>query len=417
MAKVELVFSGPVTSRSGYGSRSRDLVVSLMKMDKYDIRIFDTSWGGCSKDALKTEDPHDIQSLICKPELHKKPQVWVQVSTPLGFQPMGLYNIGITAGIETDRVIPKWLQQANKMDLLLVSSEHSKNGFVNPSYDVVDNGVKRGELKCDIPVEVLFEGLDVNVYNKKSTDSMDKTLKQVKEDFCYLYVGHWLPGEFGHDRKNTGLMIRTFLEAFKNKAPRNQPALILKTSSATTTVTDREDILGKIEQIKTSIGSKKLPKIYLLHGNLTVSEMNDLYNHKKIKAMISMTHGEGFGRPLLEFGATGKPIIASGWSGHMDFLKEHSILINGQMSQVHKSTIWQDFINEDAQWFYPDPNHAFALMNDVYGNYKLHTSKSRKQPKYVKDNFTLDHMTTKFSSILDANIPSFEIKIPKLEEI
>ena len=49
-------------------------------------------------------------------------------------------------------------------------------------------------------------------------------------------------------------------------------------------------------------------------------EMNSIYNHSKVKAMVSLTKGEGFGRPLLEFSLSQKPLIVSGWSGHMDFL-------------------------------------------------------------------------------------------------
>ena len=48
-------------------------------------------------------------------------------------------------------------------------------------------------------------------------------LPEIKESFCFLFVGHWMQGAFGHDRKNVGLLVKSFLETFKNK--QKQPAL------------------------------------------------------------------------------------------------------------------------------------------------------------------------------------------------
>jgi hypothetical protein len=110
----------------------------------------------------------------------------------------------------------------------------------------------------------------------------------------------------GHDRKDVGMLIKTFCETFKGKS--NKPALILKSSGAGYSILDREEILKKINQIRTD---DSLPNVYLLHGSITNEEMNGLYNHPKVKTMVSFTHGEGYGRPLAEFATSEKPIIAT----------------------------------------------------------------------------------------------------------
>ena len=417
MIKPVLVISCPASSRSGYGDHSRDLIRSLISMDRYDVKIIDQRWGNCDMTELSDES---ITSRFIK-QMESQPDIWMQVTVPNEFQPVGKYNIGITAGMETTMISSPWIEGVNRMNMVLVPSKHSKEVFENTIYDKVDNNTKQktGELKCTTPIEVLFEGLDLSKFfkTKDIVKSIVDTMSEIKEDNCYLFTGHWMQGEFGHDRKDVGGMIRIFLESFKNKSPKNRPALILKTSSATFSVTDREQILEKIEQIKASVDSKKLPSIYLIHGNLTEEELNSLYNHPKIKAMLSFTHGEGFGRPLLEFGVTGKPVIAPNWSGHVDFLSKNGILMPGELKQVHPSVVWDNVIIKESAWFYVDYGYASGLLKDMEKNYKNYLSKSRKQTQYIKDNFTLDQMTDLFSNQLEKYLPSFNLEIPTLEEI
>jgi len=417
MIKPNLVISAPASSRSGYGDHARDLIRSLIAMDKFSIGILDQPWGSCPRNAM----PQEFSKMVI-PQLTAKPDVWIQVTVPSEFQQVGKYNIGITAGMETTMVSPEWLQGVNRMDLVIVPSEHAKKVFENTKYQGKDPNTQQvtSELVLDTKIEVLFEGLDLSVFNKfqKYPESICSSLDTIPEKNCYLMVGHWLNGDFGHDRKDTGGTLRTFLEAFKNKASKNQPALIIKTSSAGYSVTDRENMLDRIRQIRSSVEtSGTVPNVYLLHGDLSSEEMNGLYHHPKIKAMVSFTHGEGFGRPLLEFGITGKPILASNWSGHLDFLSEHGLLLQGQLQPVHKSAQWEKVIIEGSSWYYVDYGYAMGVIKDVESNYKKHLAKSRKQKQYIKDNFTLDEMTKLFTKQVENNVPSFEPKVPKLEAL
>jgi glycosyltransferase involved in cell wall biosynthesis len=415
--KPTLIISCPASSRSGYGDHTRDLIHSLIKMDKFKIQILDQRWGICSRDAM----PEEFSKMVI-PKLTMKPQVWVQITVPNEFQQVGEYNIGITAGMESDRVSPEWLEGANRMDLVIVPSEHSKKVFENSKYQGKDPKTNQSthELELTTNIEVLFEGLDMSLFNKKvkACENLYSSLSTIPEKNCYLVVGHWLKGDFAHDRKDLGGTIRTFLETFKNKSAKNQPALVVKTSKTSYSLTDREAMLDRIRQIRDSIEtSGHVPNVYLLHGDLTPEEMNGLYHHPKIKAMISFTHGEGFGRPLLEFGITGKPIMASNWSGHLDFLSEYGLLLQGQLHPVHESAQWEKVIIEGSNWYYVDYGYAMGVIKDVESNYKKHLVKSRKQKQYIKDNFTLDKMTELFTKQIETHVPSFEIELPKLEEL
>ena len=193
--------------------------------------------------------------------------------------------------------------------------------------------------------------------------TINDTLNNINEQFAFLFVGHWLQGSPGHDRKDIHTLIDTFCKTFKNR--QIKPALILKTSGASFSVVDRNTMTQKINSVLEKYG-KSGPSVYLLHGDLTPEEMNSLYNHPKVKAHISFTKGEGFGRPLLEASVSQKPVIATNWSGHVDFLK-HSILLPGEVKQVHKSAIWKDVIVPESGWFYVNQNYASKIMKDVLG--------------------------------------------------
>jgi hypothetical protein len=408
--KPLIVVQGPVATRSGYGNHTRDLVTSLIKANKYDIQIISLPWGNTPSDALKHDNPEHVEILkrIATQQINKQPDVFIQISVPNEFKKIGKYNIGVTAGIETTAVSHEFIQGANNMDLLIVTSEHSKKGFVDTVYDKVDDKTKQkqGVLKFEKDIEVLFEGLDLNVYRKTNVTDVEviKEMSSIKNPFCFLFVGHWLKGDIGQDRKDVGMMIKTFCETFKNKAARNRPALILKTSHATFSIIDRDEITQKIQDIIKPYGIKA-PEIYLLHGDLTDSQMNELYNHPKIKAMLSFTKGEGFGRPLLEFSLTGKPIIVSGWSGHVDFLhKDYVSLLPGSLEKVHPSAA-NNWLIEEAQWFKVDDNTSIKRIKEVYKKYKQYHKLSQKQKYHAKKNFSYDKMVEVVNKSLEKNVP------------
>ena len=415
MSKVNCVISAPVETYSGYGARSRDLVKAIIKAKPdWNVMLLSQRWGNTRFGYLEDHKELDLKSRIV-PNLTRQPDVWMQISVPNEFQKIGKYNIGVTAGIETTVCAAEWIQGCNNMDLVLTSSEHSKGVFEQTIYTIEDNKTKQQqELKLTTPVKVVFEGVDLTKYQESSPVEVNLP---IQEKFAYLVVGHWMKGDVGHDRKNIGYTVKAFLETFKNM--NNPPALVLKTSQVGTSIIDRETILDKIGQIRKTVKGT-LPNIYLLHGEMTDEEMNGLYNHPKVKAMISFNKGEGFGRPLLEFTTTGKPVIASGWSGQMDFLhKEYSFLLGGELENVHPSAAVDKMLLKESKWFKPDDGQVGTALRESFKNYKDFFKRSRKHKKYTEDNFSFNKMQELVDSILTDNVPEFaqqvELNLPKLK--
>jgi len=417
--KPTLVFQAPVATRSGYGDHARDLLHSLYKLDKFDIKVISTRWGNTPMDALNYENPFHkfvVDSII--PQITEKPDIYIQVTVPNEFQPLGFYNIGITAAIETTHCALDWVHGCNRMDLIIVPSEHSKDSLVKTIYNEADKQTNQliKQHQIQKPVEILFEGFDEMDFGTEDVVHITE-LDAIKEDFAFLFVGHWLRGDLGEDRKNVGMMIKTFTMAFKNE--KVKPALVLKTSSAGFSVMDRETTIKKIKE---TLGNdyKSVP-IYLLHGDLTPSQMNGLYEHRKIKAMLNFTKGEGFGRPLLEFSLTGKPVIVSNWSGHLDFLKQGAVLLEGELKPVHESAADQ-FLLKESQWFNVNISKALLSIKDVYKNYDKYKIEASKLGKHNKQTFSLEKMTKGFDSILNQYSiytkiqPKFQqLQLPKLK--
>ena len=426
MSKPVVLVTAPVGTRSGYGAHSRDIVRSLIELDKYDVKVWPVRWGNTPMNALNDMEPRDkiiIDRLLQTPQLPQQPDIHMHIVVPNEFSPIGKYNIGVTAGLECTACPPEWIQGMNKMDLNIVPSTFVKNTMTSISFDIQDEKTKqlKGQLKLDKPIEVLFEGADSDTYKKTNelSKSIVDEMKSIEESFNFLYVGHWLQGKLGEDRKDTGMLVKVFLETFKNQ--KNKPGLILKTSGASFSVLDREEMIKKIKNIKESV-SGDLPNVYLLHGDLSDNEINDLYNHPKVKAHVNITHGEGFGRPLLEASISGKPVIASSWSGHLDFLNsKQSVLVSGQMVDGPKSSFPENMRVDGAQWFTANYQQVSSYMKDVFKNYKKYSNNSLKLGKVNQSLFSLKKMTNELDKILDNYLPEFPkevgLKLPKLKKV
>ena len=421
--KPMILVTAPVATRSGYGNHSRDICRALIELDKYDVKINSVRWGTTPMNALEKGNPihQEIHNrIITNPNLDRQPELHMHIVVPNEFQPLGKKNIGVTAGIEHTVPPYEWINGVNRMDMTICTSEFTKETFEKASYTGKDkNTGKETTLKVIRPLDVLFEGADVDIYKQSNEFSLDfvDTMKKVDEDFCFLYVGHWLQGKLGEDRKDTGMMVKVFLETFKNQ--KNPPALIMKTSGATFSIIDREEILNKIKTIKDSISAKSLPNVYVLHGDFKDEEMNQMYNHPKVKAHLSFTHGEGFGRPLLEASFSGKPIIAPISTGQADFLdKNYTIEIPHILTKVPTGAFPKEFYNPEAQWSTVNYGVAGRMMRQVFENYSKFELKGKKQMIVNTQLFTHEKMSEKLISIVDKvleGVPQpVKLKIPSL---
>ena len=421
MSKPVFVISCPIDTYSGYGARSRDIVKAIIELDKYEVKVLPQRWGNTPFGFIQNNPEWGFLTnyFLQSPQLPAQPEIWMQITVPNEFQPVGKFNIGCTAGIETTIAPAEWVEGCGRMNLILGSSEHTINVLKESKFEKRDQQTQQVvgavEWKGDTG-EVVFEGANTNIY-KPVKSTFD--LSNVKEDFAYLFVGHWMQGQLGEDRKNVGLLVKAFYETFKNKS--KKPALILKTTQVGASYMDRDELIKKIKAIRSTVKSNNLPNIYLLHGEFTDVEMNEIYNHSKVKAMVSLTKGEGFGRPLLEFSLVNKPIITTNWSGQIDYLNpEFVTLLPGEMTKVHSSAA-NGMLMAEAEWFSVDTGHVGHYLKDVFENYKGYAENAKRQGFQSRTKFSFDAMKEKIGKLFEEKIPEFpkqvQLQLPKLKKI
>jgi hypothetical protein len=409
----KVVIASPVATQSGYGHHAREIINQIIEQrnSEWDIKLVSLPWGYTP---FTYPLSMDLQQRVIPLPLTDQPDLWIQITVPNEFQAVGKFNIGVTAGTEGDLCHPQWIDNLNSMQMVIVPSTFTK--------EVFENSAKQHNKAITTKIYVIPEYFDETVYSNQNSTGLD-IINEIPESFAFLSVGHWLQGQLGEDRKNIGGVIHCFFHTFKNQ--KDQPALVLKTSGATYSITDRIEIETKINQVRNLFApNDKLPNVYLLHGELTDSEMNSLYNHKKIKALVSFTKAEGFGRPLLEFSTTAKPIIAPHYSGQADFLKKDFICeVLGGLTEIHPSA-QNDWLIAGAKWFTPDYGQASSLLKDVRTNYKKWLELAKRQRYFVNNTFTKTAVASVYEIMLkdvDAALDKLpkpvQLKLPELPKL
>ena len=424
------VLQAPCFTRSGYGDLSVAIGKSLLKYDKFDVKLAPTVWGNCSKKNLEDEinDPLGIKLLenVIKGPLNKQPELFVQISIPNEFGNAGKYNIGITAGIETTVPRAEWLEGLNRMNLNLITSIHSKDVFSHAQYTKKNPDGSTAPLRVTSPMEVLFWGANTNVYKPSSNPikTVDDIMSKIPEQFGFLFVGQWTAGNIAGDRKAIGYLVKTFLETFRDV--KNPPCLFLKTNGAQICAMDKHECLSKINELRNVVKSKhptsSFPNVYLIHGELNDLEMNALYNHDKVKVHASFTHGEGFGHPLLLASLSGKPVLSSHWSGHLDFLNpNYTKFFEGRLVPIPTEAV-NDWFVKEARWFEVDYVAAGQKMKHYFENYNDNILKDAELLRAENaKKFSLEAMDTTFHGMLDKYLPTFTVQssiiLPKLKKL
>lgn len=408
--KQKIIVKAPALSASGYGEHARFVLRSLRAHeDKFDIHLQNLNWGKTSWLFEDSEERKWIDNLIKKTMQEVNAvqaaggyDLSLQVTIPNEFEKIAKTNIGITAGIETTKVAPQWLQKSNMMDKVIVVSNHAKYGFDNTKYPVVDeNKNVVTHLACQVPVEVV--GYPVRKHDPAELDIDFET------EFNFLAVALWGP------RKNMEKTIINFLEEFKNE----EVGLVLKTSFSSGSTYDRLNVETALENILKKHPDRKC-KIYLLHGRMSEEELTALYNHDKIKCMLSLAHGEGFGLPLFEAACNGLPIVATDWSGQLDFLyapqkdkkgktKKKGLFgkVSYNLGKVQNEAVWEGVVIPDSQWAYPNDASAKKKMREVYSDYQLALNKAKKLQEFVLEEFNSEKMHNEMFSKTVGTIASW----------
>lgn len=389
----KLLLEAPILTRSGYGEHARLVFRSLKDKDGIEIFINPLEWGSTGWISENTEERKAIElcisrfgALVEQAKQAKQDPVFdyqVHVGIPNEFSKKAARSVCVTAGIETDRISSDWLMKTHQgLDKLIVPSEHAKEGFTTTSYEVHNTQTdQRMILSCNSPVDVI-------PYPVKSIEPKHLDF-EVDTKFNFLSIALLGP------RKNLERMIKWFMEEFKN----DDVGLILKTARTSGSVMDkmvtRDHLKSVIDQFKSE---EHKCKVYLLHGDLSEEEIHSLYVREDVHAYLTATHGEGYGLPIFEAVYSGLPVVATDWSGHLDFLsgniKENNKVKNKKLfarvdydlKKIPKSVVWKNILIEDSQWAHPKEASFKKQMRNMFKNHGMYKkwAKALKQQAFEK---------------------------------
>lgn len=384
----KILISGPVLSRSGYGEMARFAFRSLKDRQDVDLYILPTVWGNTGWLFEDNEERRLIDQLVNKAQAYTQQagnnatfDISIQIAIPNEWKKMAAVNIGYTAGIETTMISPAWLQPSQQMDKIIVISEHAKSSFVNTVF-----GNPQGDrFKITTAIDVVH--LPYRNIDKKPLDL------SLKNDFNFLAVCQW------GARKNLDQAIVGFLEEFGKE----EVGLVLKINSVNDSVMDRHMTQTRLKNLLESYPDRKC-SVTLLHGHLEEGEMESLYVHPKIKAIVSTTHGEGYGLPLMEAAANELPVIATDWSGHIDFLyidgKRMFGKIDYELKPIAKEHVWKGVLEEGSHWAYPKMVSYKEKLREVYKDYGRFKSQAKKLAVHVKEIMNEQKLQQKFNDLI-----------------
>jgi len=358
--RKKIFVKGPVLTQSGYGEQARFALRALKsREDLFDIYIQPIIWGGTGWVWEEDEFRQWMDEKITKTQVMLQqgllqPDISLQITIPNEFEKICPVNIGYTAGIEATKCSPQWLPKCNEMDKILVVSTHAKNSIVSTVAEATNN--QTGEImpyRCDVPVEVVWETTP-----RHEPESLEMLSLDFENNF--LMISQLGP------RKNFENSLVWWVEEFIDK----EVGLVVKTNFKNNSIMDHALVEKHVSSLLAKYPDRKC-KVYLLHGDLTSSQMSGLYTHPKIKALINISHGEGFGLPMFEAAREGLPIITVGWSGQLDFLihnnDEYFQSVKFSIQPVQQQAVWPGVIEKETMWAFADQ-----------GDYKMTLRKTLK---------------------------------------
>nr|BAR39927.1 Glycosyltransferase (RfaG) [uncultured Mediterranean phage uvMED] len=381
-----VVYEAPIHSLSGYGYNSREVANYLIDIFANNLLIVETHWGN-------NQSYSDASNSIYSKYINKQVsegipiELFIQVSLPTEFKKVGNRNVGITALVESTLCSKEFVNGCNTMDLVILPSEFSKQ--------VLKNSAKKHNIKLTCKIEVINQTTITN-----ETDNA-LNLDLVDNDFCFLFNGKWdTETSQKNERKNVESLLRSFISAFYGKD--EKPALVLKVHNKNYSILDYERIKNKIKSLLETIDDhEKSPSIYIIHGDLSDTEINKLYAHKKIKCYVSCSRGEGFGRPVLEASLQKCPIIVSNYGGHLDIVTEEKNLISGTNKQITNINIG---MNSESDWFECSDVVIRKKLIDVYNNYTAYTELAEELYTTNINKFDKDIILNQYKEVLSSYI-------------
>jgi len=422
--KKKIIVKGPFLSRSGYGEQARFALRSLRtKEELFDIYLINLRWGNTGWVWEDNEERRWLDDRIKetvkyieefkKSNLPPKFDISLQITIPQEWEKMAPINIGYTAGTESTKISPQWVEKSMMMDKILVTSSHTRYAFDNTAYKA-QNPVtgETVDFQNRTPVEVVS-------YPVRQFEKCENFEIELKHDFNFLCNAQWSP------RKNIENTIKWWLEEFWDQ----EVGLVIKGNSATNSYMDRGITHKKIKKLLKEFEDRKCC-VYLLHGDLREEELSSLYQHEKIKAFINLAHGEGFGLPVFEAAYYGLPVIAPDWGGVVDFLyapkkdkkgkekrKSHFTKVNYDIKQVQKEAIWEPVIIKDSMWCFPKQGSYKMGLRKIHKQYSVVKKEAEKLQKWLLNNFKEEEMYENFVNNITSYNPQSNDIVQELEDI
>ena len=391
--KKKIILRGPVLSQSGYGEQARFALRALLADDRTDVYVQAVRWGHTGWIWEDTEERRKIDELITKTIHYNRNgggfDMSLQVTIPNEWEKLAPINIGYTAGIETTKVSPHWLVKGNDMDHIIVVSNHSKHVYENTPATA-----KNQETGKEVDYNLTTPVVSVNYAVRNRTTTEPVPGFEPSTDFNFLCVSQWGP------RKNFTNTIKWFVEEFHDQ----EVGLIVKTSIANNSIIDRDKSEERLSEILSPYTDRKC-KGYMLHGDLSENQLNWIYTHDKVKCLVNIAHGEGFGLPMFEAAQCALPVVTIGWSGQLDFLthkgKEYFSKVKHQMKPIQKEAVWDGVLRADSEWAYADQGSFKMKLRDMKKNWPKHKSRAEELKTILKKNFTEHQIYGQFCSFLD----------------
>ena len=407
--RKKIIVRGPVLTQSGYGEQARFALRALRAHeDKFDIHIVPVDWGQTGWTAENNEEKQWMDFIINKTNhalSNKIPfDISLQITIPNEWEKIAPINIGWTAGIESDKITPEWIQKSELMDKIVVVSNHAKYGFDNTEWKGQDQTGNTVVLKNTVPVETVNYAV-----RKWEPTEIDLNLEY---DFNFLAVAQWGP------RKNLPNTVKWFVEEFHDQ----NVGMVLKTNLRKNCIIDRIEAEKQIARTLQGYEDHKC-KIYLLHGDMEQGEMAALYEHPKIKCLVSLSHGEGFGLPIFEAACHGLPVMAPEWGGQCDFLyapvksgkktkmKPMFSRVNYVIAPIQDFAHWEGVLHPESNWCYPEAGSFKMRLRNMKSKYAKHLKNAQVLQKYVLEEFAHEKQYQKFADALLDVVPEIESKV------
>jgi len=370
MLKRNVFLRASLYSRSGYGEHSRDILKALWDAGSFNINIHPTRWGESSLTSNLDTQMLDILRFCSQNKVEQKDSIFIHVGLPSEFEKLGKYNVGISAGLESETMPEEWVKKCNTMDLVVVPSTFGMQLF------------KRSGVS--VPILVCPEGVKTDIYNDKAPPF---EIPDITTNFNFLTMGQWLPYDIYKDRKQIGFLIKQFIDTFRYT---KDVGLIIKTYSMNTETPDSYFTLKRFKDLIKNNGDEGVPPVYFVHGDLSDEQLAGMYTHPTVKAFITLTSGEGWGRSLAEAAACGVPVIAPDWSSYKDFInKKYSTLLPVKMEKIAAEVIqsYKGIFPTGSRWAMVTPGDVSNELKKCHMNYDAYKARAEEYVPIFKEKF------------------------------